>query len=109
MNNRVSPLDQVSWIKQLNSYIPSKWMNFDGMMLTGWSRYDHFLSLCELLPYSIPSLAFSLAAWKEPFKSLPPMDIYSNKDLHQHVQKELQCASPLHLTSHEHAIKSAPK
>ncbi|UJR38389.1 hypothetical protein I4U23_031058 [Adineta vaga] len=101
--------NQVSWIKQLKSYIPTKWRNFDGIMITGWSRYDHFLSLCELLPYSIPSLAYSLAAWKEPFKSLPSKDIYANKELQNYVQKELQCSSAIHLTSHEHALKPAPK
>ena len=28
--------------------------------LLGWSRYDHFAVLCELLPVSIPSLVVSL-------------------------------------------------
>lgn len=27
-----------------------------GIVLTGWSRYSHFLPLCELLPVSIPTL-----------------------------------------------------
>lgn len=31
-----------------------------GMVLTGWSRYDHFSVLCELFPASIPSLAICL-------------------------------------------------
>ena len=78
-------------------------------MLAGWSRYDHFLSLCELLPYSIPAMVFSLAAWKEPFKSLPKTDIYLNKQLQQYVQKELQCSSQIHLTIQEHFSKSVPK
>ncbi|CAF0944691.1 unnamed protein product [Rotaria sordida] len=101
--------NQVSWIEQLNSYIPTKWKNFDGIILTGWSRYDHFLSLCELLPYSIPSMAFSLAAWKEPFKSLPKLDIFSNKQLQEYVEKELQCSSHIHLSIHEHLTKPMPK
>jgi hypothetical protein len=86
-----------------------KWRNFDGIMITGWSRYDHFLSLCELLPYSIPSMAFSLAAWKEPFVSLPKSDIYMNKQLHEYIQKELQCSSYIHLNIQEHASKPIPK
>jgi hexosaminidase len=105
----ISNLDQISWIKQLNSYIPTKWKNFDGMILAGWSRYDHFLSLCELLPYSIPSMAFSLAAWKEPFKNVPNTDIFVNKQLREYVEKELHCSSPLHLTIQEHYSKSMPK
>ena len=28
--------------------------------LIGWSRYDHFAVLCELLPVSIPSLVVNL-------------------------------------------------
>ena len=36
-------------------------VKFRGLALTGWSRYDHFLALCELLPQAIPSLVFNLA------------------------------------------------
>ena len=31
-----------------------------GVIVTGWSRYDHFGILCELLPAALPSLALSL-------------------------------------------------
>lgn len=33
---------------------------FSGIFLTGWSRYDHFAVLSELLPISIPSLILNL-------------------------------------------------
>jgi len=34
--------------------------NFRGVAITGWSRYDHFAVLCELLPVAIPSMLLSL-------------------------------------------------
>lgn len=34
--------------------------NFEGIILTGWSRYSHFDSPCELLPVAIPSLYLNL-------------------------------------------------
>jgi hypothetical protein len=54
-------------------------------------------------------MAFSLAAWKEPFKSLPKTDIFTYKQLNEYVQKELQCSSKIHLTIQEHASRQMPK
>ena len=35
-------------------------VRFQGLVLTGWSRYDHFAVLCELFPASLPSLVINL-------------------------------------------------
>jgi hypothetical protein len=88
--------------------MPSKWKNFDGMILAGWSRYDHFLSLCELLPYSIPSMLFSISAWQQQFSSLPNINVNPNK-ISDYVQKELGCSSALHLNTQDHLTKPIPK
>ncbi|CAF0770017.1 unnamed protein product [Rotaria sordida] len=52
--------NQQTWLETM--YIASNRhkVNFIGIAVTGWSRYDHMLSLCELLPSSIPSLAYAL-------------------------------------------------
>ncbi|XP_054258857.1 hexosaminidase D-like [Macrosteles quadrilineatus] len=48
--------NQKSWLKLL-SHSNTK---IGGYVLTGWSRFDHFAVLCEILPPSIPSLLLNL-------------------------------------------------
>lgn len=43
-----------SWMQFIRKRALSK--SIVGFVSTGWSRYNHFASLCELLPVSIPSL-----------------------------------------------------
>jgi hypothetical protein len=33
---------------------------FTAIILTGWSRFDHFMALCDLFPTAYPSLIYSL-------------------------------------------------
>ena len=61
IKNRVE--NHISWLKTVSTFPPS--LKVTGMTLTGWSRFDHFGALCELLPASIPSLALCLGVLKE--------------------------------------------
>lgn len=46
------------WLTILNEY--GNIVNFEGIILAGWQRQDHFSALTELFPVAIPSLAMSL-------------------------------------------------
>lgn len=46
--------NQISWMFVMREYKSS--INFKGVVITGWQRYDHFAVLCELFPVSLPSL-----------------------------------------------------
>lgn len=50
--------NHMSWMSIVAEY-ESK-IQFSGIFITGWQRYDHFAILCELLPVSIPTLATCL-------------------------------------------------
>ncbi|XP_027696283.1 hexosaminidase D isoform X2 [Vombatus ursinus] len=53
--------NNIQWLKVADSG-PAEMLQ--GIVLTGWQRYDHFSVLCELLPVGIPSLAVCLQALK---------------------------------------------
>lgn len=50
--------NHVAWKQVMDEYGDS--VPFKGTVITGWSRYDHFAVLCDLLPAGIPSLAVNL-------------------------------------------------
>ncbi|XP_075236763.1 hexosaminidase D-like [Lycorma delicatula] len=78
--------NQKSWLR----FISKSTKSARGYVLTGWSRYDHFASLCELLPPSVPSLLLNLIfisskkseadekifkKWRELMKCSPSVDL----------------------------------
>lgn len=50
------------WLEELGTH-GNKINEFRGTAFTGWSRYDHYATMCELLPTAIPSLALCLRVW----------------------------------------------
>lgn len=64
MDRRIANTE--AWLRILSGeeVTGRKVRHFRGLVLTGWSRYDHFAVLCELLPASIPSLILALALLK---------------------------------------------
>lgn len=52
-------LNNLQWLYFLQS---SKFRqeSFSAIILTGWSRFDHFMPLCDLLPTAYSSLVYSL-------------------------------------------------
>lgn len=60
---------------------------FQGMVLTGWQRYDHFAVLCELLPTGIPSLIVSLSTVSKGYFDTNPKE--------NDLLKVLQCVYQL--------------
>ncbi|XP_025909831.1 hexosaminidase D-like [Nothoprocta perdicaria] len=52
--------NQLSWLKVVEAMPRFAPLRLQGIVLTGWQRYDHYAVLCELLPVGIPSLAVCL-------------------------------------------------
>ncbi|XP_059472542.1 hexosaminidase D-like isoform X2 [Neocloeon triangulifer] len=56
---------QERWLQELQiQHDRGTLPKIQGIALTGWSRFDHYAVMCELLPAGLPSLALCLAQWQ---------------------------------------------
>jgi hexosaminidase len=53
--------NQRAWRELLERSEPAS--RFEGVVLTGWSRYGHMMPLCESFPAAVPSLSMALLVW----------------------------------------------
>lgn len=75
------------WLEELGTHF-NKINEFRGTAFTGWSRYDHYATLCELLPTALPSLALCLRVWLQGY----------SEETHIQVAKSLGYIDhPLHI------------
>ncbi|CAL1528060.1 unnamed protein product [Lymnaea stagnalis] len=77
--------NHTSWLDTLR-IIKHKFKSVQGIALTGWQRYDHYATLCELFPHGLPSLALCLKYVQQ--------GILGPDDTDQ-VAKDLKFAAPI--------------
>lgn len=94
-------LNTMSWMTQIMDYRfggENSVYNFKGIFLTGWSRYNHFGPICDLLVPSIPSLLFDLQIVKQFRNGLDVNDLdkdhigFINGNVQKYVKHDLSCS-----------------
>lgn len=83
--------NHLSWINLINSFDIELKSKVKGIAVTGWSRYDHFATLCELLPTAFPCLALCLQVLRE--ESFTRL-------IHENMSKTLGYMNPIPLSGY---------
>lgn len=76
-------MNHLTWMNNILGYTfggHSEPFEFKGIILTGWSRFSHFDTLCELLPTSIPSLILNLVAINKFKEGIIPTNQFDDWD-----------------------------
>jgi len=83
--------NHISWLNLVESFNNDLKSKIKGIAVTGWSRYDHFATLCEILPTAFPCLALCLQILKSGAFT---------KTLHDDVSKMLGYTNPIPMSGY---------
>lgn len=81
--------NNLNWLDIISKLPPT--LEVNGVALTGWSRFDHYGTLCELLPAAVPSLAYCLQALSQG---------HMDEELRKSTAKELGLPESFPLNQH---------
>ncbi|XP_063389658.1 hexosaminidase D-like [Cydia fagiglandana] len=85
------------WLDFIFNYgTMKKLYKFKGIILTGWSRYDHDSPLCEILPASIPSLIINLILIQKytsgiVVENMNELDVFIDEHIENNLDSSLLC------------------
>ncbi|XP_063369300.1 hexosaminidase D-like [Cydia amplana] len=89
--------NHLHWLNFIFDYgTLKKLFKIKGIILTGWSRYDHYAPLCEILPASIPSLIINLILIQKytsgiVVKNMNDLDVFIDKHIENNLDSSLLC------------------
>ncbi|XP_063542091.1 uncharacterized protein LOC134750778 [Cydia strobilella] len=89
--------NHLQWLNFIFDYgTLKKLYKIKGIILTGWSRYDHNAPLCEILPASIPSLIINLILVQKytsgiVVENMKDLDVFIDKHIKNNLDSSLLC------------------
>ncbi|XP_063369299.1 hexosaminidase D-like [Cydia amplana] len=89
--------NHLHWLNFIFDYgTLKKFYKIKGIILTGWSRYNHEAPLCEILPVSIPSLIINLILIQQytsgiVAENMNDLDDFIDKHIENNLDSSLLC------------------